>query len=108
MIDLTGWVIALLGSRSLIGKPEITAAGLSLSPVYELTVQTVSSPKGPLSRRIVRPVLFLASVTDLEMPENITIIAIDKLAKNEQADLAMEVTVAEDMAKSLRSGLAIG
>jgi hypothetical protein len=112
MTDIAGWVIALVGSRSLVGKPSrslneepVTTSPATLSPVYELAILTTGTNKGPASIRSIRPILMFPDIVEIALPAGVSVVAIDKMSRASQVDLSRGVSSAEDLCASLRSGV---
>ena len=112
MIDIKGWVIALVGSRNLIGCPAcslegepVTKSPVGLSPVYELAVQSVAGQRGPSTFRTIRPVLLFGEIREITIPKDVPILFLDTMSEGSKTDLARAVSAAEDMAVSLRTGI---
>jgi hypothetical protein len=97
---LDGWVIVLLGARTLIGKE----AGPYLEPVYELQAQVVQQGQSMGMVHIVMPVLLLSSVrrVDVSTCAEITI-PVASLSSNERRSLAAAVARCEDMLRGMRA-----
>ena len=109
MTGFSEWVIVLLGARSLLGKPESVndADRLRLSPIYELAVQSIVTPKGPASTLTVRPILLLASLQSLEVPGDSIMVPVATLSPGDQTELEAKVDAAEAYSVSRRTGLTL-
>lgn len=97
---IAGWVIALLGARTLIGKPRgDNELVQELDPVFEL--QIAQTPKGMM--HVAAPVMMLASVQNLIIDMLTPMIHIDTLNAMERKSLEQAVRIADEMRNNLRA-----
>lgn len=96
---MSGWVIALLGERALIGRQREG----ELSPVYDLRSGIEIGPQGQLGRPCVAaPVLGLPSIKSLPLPNGAILIPVSELSSDDQRALNSAVTIgAEILSKML-------
>ncbi len=117
---LAGWVIAILGSMVVIGKPSrelrstpvVGANGAQLgtashdepclTPVYVLQRQLMQTQGGAGIATMAFPLLMLASVRRLFIG-NAPTIAVDDLSAGERKDMLTAVQAAEKMIQGLRA-----
>jgi len=122
---LAGWVVAVTNGKDLIGKPHYSLGNpdkiISLAPVFELQVklevmqvmdsrtrQPARDPNGnPLVQQRTNysgvPVLLLASLHEVMLPDGALVIGIDMLSRDDQKRMAHCVAMAEEMAKNMRA-----
>lgn len=118
MGPLAGWVLVLLGARTLIGRPVYSpglkfSGGLEtadrvtgLSPVYNL--ECGLTKEGPAYRAL--PLLFLSSVTSVHVSDGACTLEISTLSRLERKTLESAVLQADDLVRQLRaqdSGLVV-
>jgi hypothetical protein len=102
---LTGWVIALVHGRTLIGRPK----DRDLDPVYELQalMQFVQprpdQPPQLMTMRQVLPLLTYASLRRISLPADAVLIQVASLSKQERRELAKSVEACEQMIGAMRA-----
>jgi len=110
-----GWVIALVGGRTLVGVLGLPTTGPgvgNLSPVYELQAhaqqEMTMGPRGPVPTgrtnigQSAAPVLLLASFDSLELPSGIAIKRLRELSAHDRNAVMTAVKAAEKLANDLR------
>jgi hypothetical protein len=95
---LAGWVIAILGSRSIIGK--VGRGSGALCPVYDLVTE-LHPQQGPAYMAF--PLLFLSSLRSVTLPPDAITIPVESLSHAERGMLARVVAQAEEMTGKLRA-----
>lgn len=98
--DLAGWVIALIGGSTFIGR-EVTP--YALAPVYALNVNIRATDKGVVVNYVATPVLMLASLAELELPQSAVIIGCERLTHAERKRLHSAVRTAEENVQHMRA-----
>jgi hypothetical protein len=112
---LDGWIIAFSQGRTFIGRPAMTPAPdrapMGLLPVFELHIQPAQGPGGQqLIHFSAFPVLLLASIRALYLPEGAILIQVSELTAPEQKRLYAAVEQGAALQEQLRladSGIAL-
>ena len=105
--DITSWVIALVGSKTVIGKRDPVDRS-TLSPVYELESGIVQAPTGQtgIAHRCA-PICWLPSVDRLEIFSNsTTLIEVSRLSRADQGALERAVEAVEAIVENIRAAQA--
>ena len=109
---IEGWVIALLPSHTVIGRPmaslvSSTAPTTHLSPALEFVGAIVPAPNGRgLSQQFnVGPLCGLISIDGIDLPPGTPCIALDLLHELERTSLGRLVEARLEMIRVLRAEL---
>jgi hypothetical protein len=116
-VDPRPWVIAISNGRNLIGQTaqQFTSpprGGFSLRPVYEVQPQAQMNPQtGQIAvSHLVVPLLLLAGLKSVDVPEGAIIIPLDELSRNERSNLMAGIENCQAMIRAARlaeSGIAV-
>ena len=102
-LSLQGWVIVLLGSRSLIGL----ADDGKLEPAYELESGIVQGQHGEaMIVHRCQPIIWLASASSVRVPSDAITIRVSTLSTSDQATLAHAVEACRSMIDQYRAAQA--
>jgi hypothetical protein len=111
--SITGWIIALLPGRTVIGSPRGTggvSAPTILSPVFDFQGGIVAQhdPRGNQVgvgvQLLVMPLLGL-TIDSMELPKGTPCIAVDLLHERERSAIGAQVTQAKALLTGLRAAL---
>lgn len=108
--DLTGWVIALVGPRVLVGKrrgldlAETFSGAVVVGPVYELFHGVAMGPARPVRTAELEPVAGFLSMVELSIPASAAVIYdANKLNSTERKWLLVKIRTAEDRIQKLKA-----
>lgn len=112
-MNIDDWVLALAGSRTLVGRPVrddrkvgdavVGQTGTKLSPVYDMSV-TASQAGGNMQiHRTCFPILLYASIEEVDLPADAIVIRVTTLLENERKELSERIEAAEKMKTALRT-----
>lgn len=91
---MTGWVIAILGERALVGRQREG----ELSPVFDLRSGIQLGPQGQLGRPcIAAPVLGFASIKSLPLPNGAILIPVVELSRDDQRAIEQAVAMGAEI-----------
>lgn len=100
---LAGWVLVLLGARTLIGRRGAEGRATmpqSLSPVFELHV-SLDPQVGPAYSAV--PVCFLTGLRSISLPGDACVVPCEELSARERDGLARVIAAAEELTGKLRA-----
>lgn len=97
--EFYGWILAMVGARTLLGKYE---SG-SLKPVYDFSIQVQPTQQGLQRHAIALPLLWLSSIESVKLPEDCIKIPLNSLSKDERLFVRRAINEAEQFVRRMRA-----
>lgn len=99
MQALSGWVIAMVGSRTFVGW----YLGACLSPVFDLQSGFAMTERGMSRPCMAAPILGLASIESLKLPPDAIVIDCSTLSKADQEAIGKAVEMGKQLQAQMRA-----
>ena len=100
MQALIGWMIAMVGSRTFVGRESTPG---SMSPVFDLQSGFAMTERGMSRPCMAAPVLGLASIESLKLPPDAIVIDCSTLSRADQEAIGKAIEMGKQLQAQMRA-----